>query len=445
MALASAFWRKLSVRLFLASAAASIALQPAFAAQPAPEVLINWYKMALELTRHTATYTPPVASRTFAYMGVAAFEAAASGDPKLKSLAGQLNGLTPVPQRETNLNYDEAAIIQGVMATLVPALYSNTGPTGQRVMASAEAKWRDAVAADVPEDVMTRSLDYGQTVAVHILEWSKTDGGASVANMGFPMEYALKDGPANWKPTSAIPLQQKPLLPNWGTNRTFAMKDGTACPLPPPPAYSEEATSDFFKEAKEVMETKKNLTPEQRGTARFWSDDPMLSPTPPGHWVSIALQVFERDKTDIAKSTEVLAKLGVTLADAFIANWHVKYQYDLLRPVTYIRRTMDKTWESAMITPPFPEYPSGHSTQSSAAAIVLTDLFGANFAFEDATHVRDGIKARNYPSFMAAAAEAGMSRLYGGIHFRSGIEKGLEQGECVGEFAAQLQTRNLGQ
>ena len=445
MAIISASLRMFALKIFATGAIASFTFQPASAARPAPDVLVNWYKMALELTRHTATYTPPVASRTFAYMGVAAFEAAVTGDPKLKSLAGQLNGLTPVPQREAGQTYDEDAIMQGVMATLVPALYSNTGPTGQRVMASAGAKWRDAVAADVPEDVVTRSLDYGQAVAAHILEWSMNDGGAAVANMGFPMDYALKDGPANWKPTNAIPLQQKPLLPNWGANRTFAMKNGTDCPLPPPPAFSEDQNSDFFKEAQEVMETKKNLTPEQRGTARFWSDDPMLSPTPPGHWVSIALQIIERDKTDIAKSTEVLAKLGVTLADAFIANWQVKYQYDLLRPITYIRRTMDKTWESTMITPPFPEYPSGHSTQSSAAALVLTDMFGANFAFEDATHVRDGIKARKYPNFTAAADEAGMSRLYGGIHFRAAIEEGLKQGECVGEFAAQLQTRNLGQ
>jgi PAP2 superfamily len=425
-----------------ATAMLVLAAQPALAAKPAPEVLGQWYKMALELTRHTATYTPPVASRTFAYMGVAAFEAVATGDTKLKSLAGQLNGLTPVPAREAGKVYDEAAILQGVMAHLVPVLYSNTGPTGQRVMATVEAKLRDVIAADVPEDVITRSLDYGSAVAAHILQWSKEDGGAVVENMGFPLEYKLKDGAANWKPTNLIAVQQRPLLPGWGNNRTFAMVDGKACPLPPPPAYSEDPSSEFFKEAQEVFDTKKNLTPEQRGTARFWSDDPMLSPTPPGHWVSIALQIMERDKTDIAKSTEVLAKLGVTLADAFIANWNTKFEYDLLRPVTYIRRTMDKTWESTMTTPPFPEYPSGHSTQSMAAAVVLTGLFGDAFTFEDATHIRDGVKARTYPNFMAAADEAGMSRLYGGIHFRAAIEKGLEQGQCVGAFTNKLVTRN---
>jgi hypothetical protein len=408
----------------------------------ASEVLAGWYKMALELTRHTATYSPPVASRTFAYMGVAAFEAVATGEPKLKSLAGQLKGLTPVPLREAGQTYDETAVVHGVMAHLVPVLFGNTGPTGQRVMASVEARLRDRIAAGMPEPVITRSLDYGMSVAAHVLQWAEGDGGAVVKNLGFDPDYVLKEGPANWVPTSAIPLQQRPLLPNWGTNRTFAMPDGKACPLPPPPAYSEDSDSAFFKEAKEVFDIRKNLTPEQHAIARFWTDDPMLSPTPPGHWVSIALQIMAGGQTDLATTTEVLAKLGVSLADAFIANWDAKYQYDLLRPITYIRRTMDKTWEPPLITPPFPEYPSGHSTQSSAAALVLTGLFGADFAFEDSTHVRDGIKPRSYSSFMAAAEEAGISRLYGGIHFRAAIEKGLDQGECVGAFANQLQTRN---
>jgi membrane-associated phospholipid phosphatase len=153
------------------------------------------------------------------------------------------------------------------------------------------------------------------------------------------------------------------------------------------------------------------------------------------------LQILERDDVGIEKSVEVLARLGVALADAFIGCWQTKYEFDLLRPVTYIRRTIDKSWESAIITPPFPEYPSGHSTQSAAAAVVLTDLFGENFAFEDATHAKDGLEPRHYASFWAAAEEAGISRLYGGIHFRAAIERGLEQGRCIGAHAVALRTR----
>jgi hypothetical protein len=220
------------------------------------------------------------------------------------------------------------------------------------------------------------------------------------------------------------------------------MPSGTSCGLLPPPAYSEDPSSAFYKEAYEVYQTRKTLTEEQEIIARFWSDDPMLSPTPPGHWISILLDVLEQEGADADRSAEALARMGVTLADAFIACWNTKFEYDLLRPVTYIRRVIDPKWETLLITPPFPEYPSGHSTQSGAAATVLTAIFGENHAFTDSTHVRDGLSPRAFPSFWAAAEEAGISRLYGGIHFRAAIDRGLEQGRCVGTHAVALRTRS---
>lgn len=405
------------------------------------DVLHTWYKVALELTRHTPTYSPPVASRSFAYLGITAFEAVASGSKELQSLAGQLNGLRPLPRRgETGRIFDSAAVLHAAMAFAIRHFFGNTGPTGQRVVKRLDARLSAEIAASLHTDVAARSEAHGQAVAARILDWSRSDGGGVIENMGFPLEYSLKPGAAFWVPTSLIAQQQKPLLPNWGNNRSFAMPNGAACPLPAPPAYSEDKASDFYRQALEVYVVEKNLSPEQRATARFWSDDPMLSPTPPGHWISIALQILERDKAGLEKSADVLARLGMALADAFIACWQTKYQYDLLRPVTYIRRTIDPKWEALLTTPPFPEYPSGHSTQSAAAAVVLTKAFGENFAFEDATHERDGVKPRAFPNFWAAANEAGNSRLYGGIHFRAAIERGLEQGRCVGAFASALRT-----
>jgi hypothetical protein len=405
------------------------------------KVLRTWNQLVLELVRHTPTYSPPVASRSFAYLGVTAFEAVASGSSEMQSLSGQLNGLTPVPQREAGKTYDEAVVLQAAMAFAAQNFFENTGPTGQRALAALEAKLRTEAVAGLPDDVAVRSEDYGRTVAKHILAWSQDDGGAVIENMGFPLQYELTKGAANWVPTSLVAQQQKPLLPNWGKNRTFAMPNGATCDLPPPPAYSEDKASEFYKQSLEVFETRKNISPEQRAIARFWSDDPMLSPTPPGHWISIALQIFERDNVALDKSVDVLARIGIAEADSFIGCWNVKFQYDLLRPVTYIRRTMDPKWESLLNTPPFPEYPSGHSTQSGAAAVVMTQMFGENFAFKDATHERDGIKPRSFPSFWAAAEEAGISRMYGGIHFRAAIERGLEQGRCIGAFTNALRTR----
>ncbi len=408
---------------------------------PPQEVLQTWYKLILELVRHTPTYSPPVASRSFAYVGVTAFEAVASGSPDMVTLAGQLNGLDPVPARVDAEIYDDGVVLQAALASSVRSFFANTGPTGQRAMTAMEMKLRASMAEGLPTDVVARSEAYGAAVAAHMLAWSQDDGGAVVENMGFPYDYTLVEGPEQWVPTNVIVQQQLPLLPGWGSNRPFAMPAGTTCGLPPPIAYSEDKSSEFYKEALEVYETKKNLTKEQRLIARFWSDDPMLSSTPPGHWMSIALAILQRNDAGLDQSVDVLARLGIGMADAFIGCWQTKFEYNLLRPVTYIRRTMDPKWESTMNTPPFPEYPSGHSTQSGAAATVLTTFFGEDFAFEDAAHVDDGMPPRPFTSFWAAAEEAGLSRLYGGIHFRAAIERGLDQGRCIGAYAAALKTR----
>lgn len=407
----------------------------------AEEVLHTWYDLGLELVWHTPTYSPPVASRSFAYLGVTAFEAVASGSDELLTLAGQLHGLKPGPQREAGKTYDEAVVLQSALAFAVQHYFENTGPSGQHAMAKLEGKLRERVSTDVPADVLARSEAHGRAVAEHILAWSADDGGAVIETLGFPQGYELPKGPSHWVPTSLIALQQKPLLPDWGKNRTFAMPEGTSCALPSHPDYSEDKDSQFYKEALEVYEAKQNLTPERRAIARFWADDAMLSMTPPGHWISIALQIMERDKVGLEKNVDTLARLGVAVADGFIGCWQAKYQYDLIRPISYIRRAIDPKWEPLLNTPPFPEYPSGHSTQSGAAAAVLTNLFGENFAFEDKTGSHAGLAPRNFVSFNAAAEDAGISRLYGGIHFRSAIERGLEQGRCIGAFANALRTR----
>lgn len=405
----------------------------------AEKVQSNWYKLTLELVRHTPTYTPPVASRALAYIGIISYEASASAHTDMRSLAGQLNGLTALPARPAGA-YDEAAIQQAALAHAVKALFSNTGPTGQRAMAAMDRVMQADVTADLPADVAARSAAYGVAVADHVLAWAATDGGAVIANLGFPVSYTPADGPANWVPTSKVALQQAPLLPAWGENRTFAMP-ADSCPVAPPPAYSEDPASEFFLQAKEVFDIKANITKEQTATARFWADDAMLSTTPPGHWISIAMQIHDRDQADLVTRSADLARLGIGMADAFIGTWDAKYQHNLLRPITYIRRTMDEKWEPIVNTPPFPEYPSGHSVQSGAAATVLTAIYGDGFEFNDATNVADGPAARDYPDFWTAANEAGMSRLYGGIHFRAAIDNGLEQGRCIGGFAAALEMK----
>ena len=427
--------------LGIGAAATSAVLMPCVAwsgADPLP-ILTHWYKLVLQLVRHTATYSPPVAARAFGYLGVTAYEAVAACDADMTSLAGQLNDLTALP-RPGSGGHDAAAVLHAALRTAVAHFFSNTGPSGQRALAAMTRKLDDTVNAGLATDVAVRSAHLGEAVARHIIDWSATDGGAVVENMGFPMSYTPQADPAAWVPTSLVRQQQAPLLPDWGQNRPFAMQKGGSCALPPPPPYSEDPASDFHAEAMEVYTVTKTLTDQQMLIARFWSDDPMLSPTPPGHWVSLTADLIVQRNLPLTVSVDVMARLGIAMADAFIGCWHSKSQYNLLRPVTYIHRVIDKTWQPALITPPFAEYPSGHSTQSGAAATVLTAIFGDNVAFEDATHVREGLPVRAFDSFWDAAEEAGISRLYGGIHFRSAIEQGLEQGRCVGAYAVALRT-----
>lgn len=407
----------------------------------AETVLQSWYTLVLELVRHTATYTPPVASRSFAYLGVTAWEATASGNPALKSLAGKVNDLKPIPQRESGAAYDEAIVLNAALEATARDLFSNTGPTGQRALDAVSKRLASDATGGKPAEVVERSIAYGQAIAAHVLAWSRTDGGATVENMGFPAEYKPSGNPGAWVPTSAIRQQQAPLLPEWGNNRPIALPEGKACELPPPPAYSEEKGSAFHGEAMEVHETAKALTDEQKLIARYWSDDPMLTPTPPGHWIAIVLQIAERDSLPVDKAAEALARTGIAVSDAFIACWRDKFVFNLVRPVTYIRKNIDPKWEPQLITPPFPEYPSGHSSESGAAAEALTAMFGDNFAFEDSIHAKEGLKPRLFKSFWAAAQEAGISRLYGGIHFRAAIDQGLAQGRCIGKHVAALDMR----
>ncbi len=436
------FGRALALALVLCAALPFASSQASPQSPVAPQAMLrDWYHLMNELVRHTPTYSPPVASRSFGYLGVTAFEAVVGGSDKLVSLVGQLQGLDSVPQRAAGATYDETVIVSAAMSAAIVYYFGNTGPTGQRAIKAAQRKWRERVIAGVPDDVVARSEAFGKAMAARIHEWSLDDGGAVVTNMGFPEKLELAAGEGKWVPTSAIRQQQYPLLPGWGEKRTFAVPSGATCATPGNPSYSVEPASQFYKEAEEVYVTVKNATPEQIAIARFWSDDPMLSMTPPGHWVSIALQVAERADLSLEDTVDLLARMGVALSDAFVGCWHEKYIYNLVRPVTYIKKVIDPKWEPILITPPFPEYPSGHSTVSGAMDAVLTGFFGENYAFEDKTGSPDGRNPRHYASFHEAVEEAGISRMYGGIHFRSAITDGLAQGRCIGAYANALRTR----
>jgi membrane-associated phospholipid phosphatase len=141
-------------------------------------------------------------------------------------------------------------------------------------------------------------------------------------------------------------------------------------------------------------------------------------------------------------AADAYARTAMALADGFIAAWEEKFRSGVIRPETVINQYIDEKWVPLLQTPPFPEYPSGHSVISTAAAQVLTEIYGPTFAFIDSVEVPYGLPARSFASFAAAANEAAISRLYGGIHYRPAIVEGQKQGAQVGQHVvARVITR----
>jgi hypothetical protein len=269
-------------------------------------------------------------------------------------------------------------------------------------------------------------------VAEAVYAWSLTDGGHEGYRRNFQLDYEYPSGTGLWVPTTrAKGNPQVPMQPRWGENRPFILTSGAECAPPSPPEYSEETDSAFYTEAFEVYTIANQLSAEQREIARFWADDPFRTATPAGHSISILTQVLEYEEASLQVAAEAYARMGIGLADAFISCWNAKFQHNLLRPVTYIQRVIDSDWHPLLTTPPFPEYPSGHSVESSAAAAILFGMFGSDYQFTDMTHEAWGLPSRSFASFAVFAREAAESRIYGGIHFRSAIENGLEQGDCI--------------
>jgi membrane-associated phospholipid phosphatase len=216
-----------------------------------------------------------------------------------------------------------------------------------------------------------------------------------------------------------------------------------------PPKYETKPGTTFYTMMKEVYDINKNLTEEQKLIAKYWDDNPFVIEhaghmmfgnkkiTPGGHWIGITAQVVKQANADAVKSAQSFALTAVALYDGFISCWDEKYRSSYVRPVNVINELLDKNWAPLLQTPPFPEYTSGHSTITASAATVLTKLYGENFAFEDSSDYKYiGLK-RKFSSFQAAASEASISRVYGGIHYTLSVNVGNEQGKKVGALVVR--------
>ncbi len=386
-------------------------------------------------------FSPPVASRIFAYPNIAAYEIVALHNDDYNSLAGQARDLTPIPTPDANKNIDyRVAAMVAHMELNKRLIFSENRMESLRD--SLYLVWEDQ-----NEVVLNNSKEYGLKVADHIGEWMNKDNYNETRTM--PKFTVDLDKESRWQPTP--PAYMAGIEPHWNKIRPFVIDSaGQFKPAPPPP-FSMEEGSTFYKELKEVYDISNKITEagdesEEVQIAQFWDCNPYVSVTrghlmfatkkitPGAHWIGISKIASRKTNSDFDKTLYAYTKTSIAIADAFISCWDEKYRSNLIRPETLINQHIDENWQPVLQTPPFPEYTSGHSVVSGAAAIALTDIFGDNFAFDDDTEVAYGLPIRSFDSFNSAADEAAISRMYGGIHYRMAIEVGVTQGRELGKF-----------
>jgi hypothetical protein len=285
------------------------------------------------------------------------------------------------------------------------------------------------------------SISFAKEMAQKIIQYSRTDGYFQLSRFS---RYKPLNGEGYWQPTP--PEYMSAVEPNWRTIRTFFLDSANQCKTRIMESFNREKISSFYQLANEVYTASKTLTPEQALIANFWDCNPfavqfqghmsvgLKKISPGGHWMGITGIACMQAGLDLKNTLLVHTIVALTLHDSFICCWNEKYATNRIRPETVINRYIDEKWQPLLQTPPFPEYPSGHSVISTSTAEILTQFFGDHFAFKDTVETYLGLPPRNFSSFYEAAAEARISRLYGGIHFRDAIENGGTAGEEIGRF-----------
>lgn len=384
-------------------------------------------------------FPPVIASRNYVYANIAAYEVIAAGDPKhYRTLAGQIKHLpaAPKPPKDKEIDFQFASLLSFCFVG-----NAVTFPEGSMSLYVDELK-KKAKDAGMPSDVFENSVAYSDYVAKHIMKWSKGDNYAQTRSAS---KYTVTRKEGRWIPTP--PMYAQALEPHWGEIRPMVLDSASQIPAPEPPPYNmTDKSSVFYKSVMEVKEMVDSLNKDQTHMADFWDDNAFKLNVighasfatkkfgPAGHWMNIAGIGSQIKKADFNTTVAAYTKASIALFDAFINCWYVKYKSNSIRPETVITKLIDADWRPHIQTPPFPEYISGHAIISAAAAESLTHDFGDNLAYTDASESEFGIPARTFTSFRAAAQEAAMSRVYGGIHYKIACIEGNMSGRKVGQL-----------
>ncbi|MEB3167619.1 MAG: hypothetical protein VKK97_02700, partial [Synechococcaceae cyanobacterium] len=381
----------------------------------APDPVLAWNQVALEAIQRDAAI-PATATRALAMQAIAVLDTLAAIDGTPAFLVG-LQAPTGLPA---------GAAAAAAAARVLSYLYPAQKATFQQKLSTDLLAYTDASARQA-------AVSFGEDVADVVIALRQNDGWDRFVVVGEGNQ------PGQWRPTP--PMFDLPQAPQWGQLTPFSLQSGSQFRSAPPPELTSAAYTTALAEVQRLgSATSTERTAQQTQMARFWADG-LGSYTPPGHWNQNAAEQAAADGYGYGSAARLLAILNVALADSSIAAWDTKYAYHFWRPVTAIRNadadgnpdtTAQSDWQPLLITPNHPEYVSGHSTYSGAAAEVLQTILGDR-AFSTTSIGLPNV-TRSYETFQDAAAEAGRSRIYGGIHFEFSNQAGQALGTRVGDW-----------
>ncbi len=274
------------------------------------------------------------------------------------------------------------------------------------------------------------------------LQWVAKDGYKESRS---DTKFKLSGKVGAWKPTPNDFADA--MEPNWTKIRTFFIDSSAQFTekYKPYPFDIDNPNSDYYKDLKEVKNQVDQTTEAQLATSKYWDCSPLAVQhkshamygekklTPGGHWLNIGRNISKQKKDHLLAAAKMYTLLSLSICDGFIACWDAKYHYDYIRPITAIQEHWDSDWETLILTPNFPEYPSGHSVISGVASTVLAGIYGDEISFTDNAEQPFGMEPRKFNSFTEACNQAAMSRFWAGIHYRKAIEDGVLMGREIGE------------
>lgn len=393
---------------------------------PGTDVVLDWNATLLNAIQSVPT-APPLAARNQAMVHAAIYDAvnaiARTHSPYWVNLPVNSPLLAGNPSAEAAV----AAAAHQTLVNLFPTLRTTFDEQLTRSL------------AEIPDGAAeTAGIVLGQSVADQILAARSTDS-SDLAQV----PYTPGTNPGGYKPTNSDGFV---LFPKWGQVTPFAIPNVEAFRPAGPPAFGSDQYAAELHEVQQLGGIDSTVrTPDQTEMAIFWALDRADTFRPPGHWNQIAQTVALQEGNSLEENARLFALMNIAEADAGIVAWDAKYAYDQMRPVTAIHEAdadgrddtiADPNWQPLLPTPPFPDYISGHSTFGAAAATILATFYGQDYAFTATSQELPGV-TRSFNSFWEAAAENGISRIYGGIHVQSANVDGLATGQAIANYIAQ--------